>query len=154
MKQIGRLALLNYRLNQALSVPHLIFILLNVCNAVLTFCMMTVCRVNAALLWHGTVTFLYLLYLLLLNRSIVHLLKAILTSLREGYLLKNNEGRRHPSQMTSTLSIYRQLKWTEAELYVAYFPIKLYHLLRLEAAFVFETGFFMLAYIVFITQTN
>ena len=153
MRQIRALALLNWKLNEAMSLPHLIFTFLNVFNAILTICMMVICRVNAALVLHGTLTFLYLLYLLSLNRVIVNLVRSILRTLRHRYLQSNSL-----SSSVSTPQVlaaqHRQLQITAMDLYVGYFPGKLFHLIRLEVAFVFQTGFFMLSYIVFITQTN
>lgn len=153
MRQIRALALLNWKLNEAMSLPHLIFTFLNVFNAILTICMMAICRVNAALVLHGTLTFLYLLYLLSLNRVIVNLVRSILRTLRHRYLQSNSLS---SSVLTpQVLAVqHRQLQITAMDLYVGYFPVKLFHLIRLEVAFVFQTGFFMLSYIVFITQTN
>ncbi len=152
MRQIRALALLNWKLNEAMSLPHLIFTFLNVFNAILTICMMVICRVNAALVLHGTLTFLYLLYLLSLNRVIVNLVGSILRTLRHRYLQSNSLS---SSVLTPQMLVeHRQLQITAMDLYVGYFPVKLFHLIRLEVAFVFQTGFFMLSYIVFITQTN
>lgn len=150
--KIRDLALLNFRLNKVMSLPHLIFIFLNVFNAILTICMMVICQVNAALVFHGTVTCFYLFYLLSLNRLIVSLVKSILGGLRNKYLYFSFDT---TTSQTALAHQHRQLQITSMELYVGYFgPIKLFHLIRLEVAFVFQTGFFMLAYIVFITQTN
>lgn len=45
-KQIRELALVNYTLNQTLSIPNLVFIFLNVFNGVLIVCMSLICQAS------------------------------------------------------------------------------------------------------------
>src|SRR5699024_9014283 len=171
MEQIRELALVNYELNQILSVPNMIFVWLNCCNTILAVCMTVMCQLNAALLCYCLLTCAYMCYLVWLNHRVIDTLKQIFTHLHKRYSTMNCHRERlfetiahkeisaNHLNNSNGLSILesdesRQMRFGEMEIYCDHFAIKIYHISNIDMQFLFQIGLFMINYIVFITQTN
>lgn len=152
LDQLRELAVINDSLNRVMSIPILMYTLMNAVQLTLAVCLSILCTPNWTLLANSFFVWIYLAYLAYLNAQIQQLVKRTFIQLRGNYATLDaiTQGRQHHLVRWQC----RALKLQQATLYSSYFSIRLFYLTCISLPVLLNLVLFVANYVLLMTQTN
>ncbi len=170
VEKIVEYALLSEQLNELYAVPAIIYLIFNIFNVVLPVCMIFLCQVHYGHLFHGTCTWMYIVFLVYLNNQNIATIRRILLRLSTKHKEKAKSSElllaKYQKAFPATSQIIRKFqqnvqqhrstfhRYQQMDIYLEYYQINIFNVIQVTYGFIFKTFLFMLNYIVLITQTN